>query len=335
MTSGSKRKKNIQINEALNETRKISTKSGYNDYYLEKRPKIRDPKDRDQFGQRSNATIGGPLDGRYGTRSQSPSIRSLEQRTFEKKNYDIYTPFDSEKQSKETQYKATSFDTNVNMVDISREGLSEIQKAYVRKMQRERELELYSEMLSKPNSDLDRNDFMSRSNPEFYQSFQKKNDHEHRNNFLYSNEGKFNAPSLDSDGTRSLANFPNLDHIEDKIYELEKNLDLYSRKLRASIERQKDHLMKDEYGNKGYEELGNSIKISKKKKLREDKTLLNSKKEDIIRGKGSKNYSEYSRDQEKSNLSSSKKSSVIRQYRKPNETHTQQLEMKRELEHLK
>jgi len=317
----------------LNETRKIPLKHELSDFYSEKRPRIRSPHEKNTIGQRPNATIGGPLEGRYGERSRNSSVISLEQRNIEKKHYQNNTLFEPKKEYKPNQEKAASFDTNVNMVDISREGFSEYQKAYVRKMQRERELEIYSQILSKSSSDQNREDYMSKSNPEFYIESRKDN---LRNNFKNPKEGKTSAPSPNPDETWRLENFPNLDHIEDKIYELEQNLDNYSRKLRASIERQQDNLLINRNVKRGYEALENSNKFYKKKKCYKPSAyeLMRDENNRNISSQSHLKYSEIAKgnDIEKTmDLGNTKKSSVVRQYRSPHANK----EMKQELEILR
>ncbi len=134
-------KRNIQIDESLNETRKYSKTSHQSQareiYYDEELVQA-----QIDHGYRPNTTIGGPLHGRYGSYySQSSS-------------YDRF-----EVPQSHSYYRGDSPPNPVYDPEeggFSEQDFTEFQKAYIRKLQREREQEISIKMNQLSDKEIDK-----------------------------------------------------------------------------------------------------------------------------------------------------------------------------------
>lgn len=120
--------------------------------------------------------------------------------------------------------------------------LSDFQKAYVKKLQRDREQELYCELVRRSNDSLSKGNKTPNqeedTNVEYEDNKQLLRTIEHKRKSL-DDRGKSKRPQQES--------ISSLDRVEEKIEELEKCLDVYSNRLRDSILRQKDQLVAGQF----------------------------------------------------------------------------------------
>jgi len=151
-------KRNIQINESLNETRKYSMASSARERHYDP-DFIQSQRER---GYRPNTTIGGSLHGRYGSYYSSGSYEqgSLGER-FEIPHSHSYYRGD-------TPLEATYDYTEGG---FSEQDFTEFQKAYIRKLQREREQEISQNLerlsrLENPNPSLQQDSVEEANNEE-------------------------------------------------------------------------------------------------------------------------------------------------------------------------
>ncbi len=313
MHSDTKAKRNILINENLNEVHNPKKNQRSQSKYSEKRPKIVAPQDRDNIGYRSNLTIGGPLEGRYGKIAEQYIISP----PFAKDKNAITSFPQTQTLSPESLLSSQGKDSGNNL----KGSLSEFQKAYIRRLQRERELELYSESLAKSSHD--------------------SNFDEIGNNYGFSEREFRGDPnetgkSQETPHNWKFENLSNLDKIEDKISELERNFDLFSQKLKSSIEKQKDLRLENE----------NVLQKALTPQVRSDKENANDTVSTIRsssiakeRKKHRKLEKSMNEDQEtvrgKSESKVSRASSPIIKYKNPIEKNSQFIELRQELEGLK
>jgi hypothetical protein len=124
--------------------------------------------------------------------------------------------------------------------------MSDFQKAYVKKLQRDREQELYCELVRRSNDSLSKGNKTlnqeENSNVEYEDNKQLLRTIEHKRKSL-DDRGKSKRPQQES--------VSSLDRVEEKIGELEKCLDVYSNRLRDSILRQKDQLVAGQFMKTG------------------------------------------------------------------------------------
>ena len=136
-----------------------------------------------------------------------------------------------------------------NMSNASKQNLLDFQIAHIRKLQKEKEQDKYSEIAKKNgfSEDFDsvRKDYYSVDDYGVIEKYETKKDNDRpkrTENASVSMSDKDNK----SGGKRG----ENLNNIEGKIYDLEKNLDSYSKRLRESIERQRNRFAVDKKASK-------------------------------------------------------------------------------------
>lgn len=121
------------------------------------------------------------------------------------------------------------------------QNISDFQKAYVKKLQRDREQEIYCELVRRSNAGLNQG--------------KKAQNHEEDSNVQYENNKQLlktiehKKRNLDKQGNKKQdeENPSSLTQVEDQIQELERCLDIYSNRLRDSILRQRDQLIAGQF----------------------------------------------------------------------------------------
>jgi len=204
-----KPRKELIINEYLNETRKLSQRSESNEPPQARNNKTAGVKGQGKKGQSLRPqTATGTSAGRY-----DAEISGSQQKNAE---------------------------SGKEIPRAQKEQLTDFQKEYARQLQMERQQEIYRDVMKKSESSPTKESQTDKHIQNEEEEARKSATYEGNRQLLRS---LHKSESLDNKSSnRSLGGLSNLDHIEEKIYELEKSLDCYSNKLRQSIVKKRDQL---------------------------------------------------------------------------------------------
>lgn len=187
-----------------------------------------------------------------------------ETRNFSLRNENHDLPVQIRIQSASRQDQNQSDIKNRPEITPGQTGLSDFQKAYVRKIQREREQELVGQAL---RSFYAQEDYSDKKNLKDDNMRQSGNSTFVRDNIAAQEPYSDVSSARTGKKQRGISadNMSNLDQIEDKIHDLERNLEKYSKKLQASIERQQNLFGKDNKASSRRE--GKSKRTTKQHKI--------------------------------------------------------------------
>ena len=208
----------------------------------------------------------------YGAYGEQPEASSQRQRVHQNNRYEQSLRSHAYPENNYSTFEnhSSAYGTENNISNASKQNLLDFQIAHIRKLQKEKEQDKYSEIAGKNgiNEDFDSARKKNYSMGD-YPVATEKNESKRDSDRSRRNENpsvSFYDKNNKSGGKRD----GNLDNIEGKIYDLEKNLDSYSKRLRESIERQRSRFAVDK-------------KVSKPKESDETNSISDRKREEPIK----------------------------------------------------
>lgn len=245
-TSASKGKKNIIINERLNETHRIAQKSESSLHSGDRSngSNIRDSDHKDYI--REEHGYSGVLG--YSNRSEDESASPSPQKNVGTSDDDDYESRLYPKYKSDANRSANSSFKNRLVVNSQSNANSEFQKAHIRKLQQEREQEISSKGM-RDSADQLREKWLEEKAKRIsgYTSGEKYYD-------TGADSSEYGSRKIDTFGARGADKF---DRIEDKISVLERDLNSYSKDI---VQNTLEHEEKNRSLNKVYEDFEDRMK---------------------------------------------------------------------------
>lgn len=204
---------------------------------------------------------------RYNGYDEQPETSSQRQRAQENNRYEqsLRSPVYLENNRDTFGNSNSLYGADTSMSNTSKTNLTDFQRAHVRRLQKEKEQNKYSEIVRKGDLvDDEESNWRNNATKSNYSFADERRELQKKNNEASKNEQT--RPGLNSreNGSQSQKG-EGWNNIEDKIYNLEKNLDSYSKRLRESIERQRNRFAGNTKGSKPVQTTEFNAGLDKKK----------------------------------------------------------------------